>query len=112
MSSCAVCNATILFGGQRVGELIFCSARCLILGRSLYEQHLEREPASDSPSIREIREDLIALAEDLQRQQWLLTETAERVDVLERLLTRSREAERDEPPPSGTRWRAVAGPDE
>lgn len=32
MAACAVCNKTILFGGERQGDLRFCSKRCAVQG--------------------------------------------------------------------------------
>ena len=44
-------------------------------------------------------EDLTALAEELQRQQELIADTAERLDFLERALVQRREeGKRDRPP--------------
>ena len=33
MASCAYCGSTILFGGQTVGNMRFCNARCRSKGR-------------------------------------------------------------------------------
>jgi hypothetical protein len=33
MAACAVCNKTILFGGERQGDLRFCSKRCAAAGQ-------------------------------------------------------------------------------
>jgi hypothetical protein len=98
MASCAVCNATILFGGHRVGGLAYCSARCLLLGRSLDRSDTRPDDTRDT-AVREMREDLMALAEDLQRDHELLTEVAERLDFLERAVISLRAQEKTVEPP-------------
>jgi len=35
MASCSACGTTILFGGKRLGDLRFCSDKCLARGRHL-----------------------------------------------------------------------------
>jgi len=35
MASCATCGTTILFGGKRLGDLRFCSDKCVVQGQYL-----------------------------------------------------------------------------
>jgi hypothetical protein len=99
VGNCGVCNATILFGGHRIGDTVFCSGRCLILGRSLVQPERQTDAGISLEAIRELREDVAALADDVQRQHDLLTDATERVDFLERALVQLREVHSAPRPP-------------
>lgn len=89
MAQCATCNATILFGGHRSGDLRFCSARCLMMARpSLAADDLARDVADD---VDQLRDDVMLLAEELQQHRTAQAEMYERVDFLERALAQLRE---------------------
>ncbi len=88
MAACAYCNATILFGGRRVGEYQYCSTHHALLGRSL----VQAAEASEHGGVRELNEELIALADEVERQRVALADAQERIDFLERALVQLRDA--------------------
>ena len=86
MAQCAQCGATILFGGHRIGDHRFCSARCRIAARPLIASEASVEECEA------LREDILVLVDELQLQRAQLAELAERVDFLERALAQVRQA--------------------
>jgi hypothetical protein len=92
MAQCASCNATILFGGHRVGEYRFCSPRCLLMARpSVAEANLAGEVKDE---VQQLREDLLLVVDELQQQRSAHMELHERLDFLERAVVQLREAVR------------------
>jgi len=100
VATCAVCKTIILFGGHRLGDARFCSARCLIRGRNLFDQGARAAGNSGTARVEDLRDDLIAVANDLDRQQELLTDIAERLDFLERTVVQLRQDHGPGQPPS------------
>lgn len=85
MASCAYCNATILFGGRRIGEHLYCNTHHALLGRSL-----DQAQTNDPKLLRELQEDSLALAEEVQQLRTSLNEAQERIDFLERAIAQLR----------------------
>jgi hypothetical protein len=86
MAKCSFCNKTIVFGGRRVGELLFCNAECLIHGRQLVTIDENADAAGLREAVRDLRDALLVVAEETEQQRTLLTELTERLDFAERAL--------------------------
>ena len=84
MAQCEQCGSTIIFGGHRLGDHRFCSARCTVQGRQML---LAEARVDDDDSMRE---DMLVVLEELQQQRLQLAELHERVDFLERALAQLR----------------------
>ena len=92
MAHCEQCGSTIVFGGHRIGDHRFCSARCTILARPLLMAETRAEEGDS------LRDDMLLVIEELQQQRLQLAELAERVDFLERALAQLRSVH----PPAAT----------
>ena len=86
MAKCAFCNKTIVFGGRRVGEQLFCNAECLIHGRQLGAIDEHSDVAGLREAVRNLRDALLVVAEETEQQRTLLNEVTERLDFAERRL--------------------------
>ena len=93
MAQCAFCSTTIIFGGRRLGEHLFCNARCMMQGRAIIVAEGGDNEIWDV--ISEMREEMLALAEELQEVRTALSEANERVDFAERALVQLRESRAD-----------------
>lgn len=92
MAQCAYCSATILFGGQRAGDYVFCNARCLLHGRPLLLANDRVDVADLDQTVRDLREDLLIVVDELQQLRASLNEANERIDFTERALVQLRGA--------------------
>lgn len=92
MARCAYCNATILFGGRTVGDHQYCSSHHALLGRAMLGGESQSDLAGVRELIRELREDMLALADEVQQQRASVTEAYERLDFVERALAQLRES--------------------
>lgn len=93
MAQCASCNATILFGGHKVGDYRFCSPRCLLMARpSVAEADLAGEVKDE---VQLLREDLHIVIDELQQQRSAHAELHERLDFLERAVAQLRQRRDD-----------------
>jgi hypothetical protein len=101
VNRCAFCNSTILFGGRRVGEYVFCNSRCLLHGRPFLQADQQAAVADLNEALRELRDDLLLLADEVQQLRTAVGEANERVDFTERALVQLREAIK--PPPAAGR---------
>ena len=92
MAACGYCNATILFGGRRVGDVLYCSTHHALLGRAL----AQTPDASDLTGLRELlrdtQDDLLALADEVRQQRAAVSDASERLDFLERVVAQVRAA--------------------
>ena len=86
MAKCAFCNKTIVFGGRRVGKLVFCNSECLIHGRQLFTIDENADAAGLRDAVHALRDALVVLAEETEQQRSLLTELTDRLDFAERSL--------------------------
>ncbi|MEP6573776.1 MAG: hypothetical protein ABJD11_13820 [Gemmatimonadota bacterium] len=100
MAVCAFCNTRIVFGGRRVGEQVFCNAHCLLNGRAQMVVTDQASVVDLREAVRELRDALLVLAEEVEQQQTTIGETAERLDFAERALAQIRNATLPEPPAS------------
>lgn len=90
MVRCAFCDATIIFGGRRVGDLQYCNTHHALMGRGLTVAPSDTSIAELQNVIRFLHEDVMALAAEVQEQRVGLAESQERVDFLERALAQVR----------------------
>lgn len=91
MARCAFCSTTILFGGKRVGDHVFCNGRCLLRGRPLL---LADDSTNDLwDAMDALREDMLVLADELHELRAAMSETNERLDFSERTMVQMREAQ-------------------
>ena len=90
MAQCGFCSTTILFGGKRLGDEVYCNARCMLQGRAV----VAAEGGSDDlwDIVIELRNEMLVLAEEMQEIRSALAEANERVDFAERTLVQLRES--------------------
>lgn len=90
MAECTVCSATIIFGGRRLGEHVFCNSRCMMQGRAL----LAAEGGEDElwDVIAELRDEMLIMAEEMHELRTSLAEANERLNFSERVLTQLKES--------------------
>jgi hypothetical protein len=69
----------------------FAARTTHFLGRSLAQADAQAHRGDARDTVRELQEDIVALAEEVQRQRALLSEANERIDFLERALVQVRE---------------------
>lgn len=90
MAQCAFCSARIIFGGKRLGDDVYCNARCMLQGRAIAVAEGGDNEIWDM--ITEMRDEMLVLAEELQELRTALSEANERVDFAERALVQLRES--------------------
>ena len=101
MARCAFCNQVIVVGGLTSGDRRYCSEACLLKGRALVQDDARDGLSGFRETIRELREDLDALADEVEQQRRALAEAAERLDFAERRIVQLHEAAAEPPHSQG-----------
>lgn len=95
MPRCANCGAMVIAGGVRDGDTLYCGEVCRHRSRSNVRSDDQLDVAGFRELVRELRDDVSALQDEVERQREALSQSDERLDFLERTVMQLRN-----PPPA------------